>query len=78
MQLTDEFEVSATPNTVWDLIWDLKRVALCLPGCQEVEAGEDGNYKARMLQKIGPFTIRPIRHSLSPYSTAKIKPIDER
>jgi len=28
-----------------------------LPGCEEVEAGEDGNYKARMLQKVGPFTV---------------------
>ena len=57
MELTDSFEVSATPAAVWGLIWDLPRVAMCLPGCEKVEAVDDANYKARMVQKVGPFSV---------------------
>ena len=57
MELTDSFEVSATPETVWGLIWDLPRVAMCLPGCEKVESVDDTNYKARMVQKVGPFSV---------------------
>ena len=57
MELTDQFVVSATPEAVWDLLWDLPRVAMCLPGCEKVEAIDDTTYKARIVQKVGPFSV---------------------
>ena len=57
MEMTDRFEVKATPEAVWQLLWDLPRVAMCLPGCEKVEAVDDSTYKARMVQKVGPFQV---------------------
>ncbi|MEE8518790.1 MAG: SRPBCC domain-containing protein [Dehalococcoidia bacterium] len=57
MELTDRFTVNASAQTVWELLWDLPRVALCLPGCESIEAIDDTNLKARFVQKVGPFQI---------------------
>ncbi|MDA0799126.1 MAG: SRPBCC domain-containing protein [Chloroflexi bacterium] len=57
MELADRFDVPSTPDQVWALFWDLPRVAMCLPGCESIEAVDDTAYKARMVQKVGPFQI---------------------
>jgi carbon monoxide dehydrogenase subunit G len=57
MELTDRFEVSRAPEAVWALLWDLPRVAMCLPGCERVEAVDDSTFKARMVQRVGPFSV---------------------
>ena len=57
MELADRFDVPSTPDQVWALFWDLARVAMCLPGCESIEAIDDTAYKARMVQKVGPFQI---------------------
>jgi carbon monoxide dehydrogenase subunit G len=57
MEIADRFDVPSTPGQVWALFWDLPRVAMCLPGCESIEAIDDTTYKARMVQKVGPFQI---------------------
>ena len=57
MELTDRFVATASPEDVWALFWDLPRVAMCLPGCEKIEAIDDTHLQARMVQKVGPFQI---------------------
>ena len=57
MDLSDTFTVSAPPSEVWELFWDLPRVARCLPGCEGIEALDGGGYRARLVQKVGPFQV---------------------
>ena len=55
MDLSDKFTVSAPPSEVWALFWDLPRVARCLPGCEDIQTLGDGRYRARIVQRVGPF-----------------------
>ena len=57
MDLSDTFTVSAPPSEVWALFWDLPRVARCLPGCEAIEALDGGGYRARLVQRVGPFQV---------------------
>ncbi len=57
MELTDRFEVSASPAEAWAFFWDLPRVAKCLPGCESIEDAGNGAYRARMTQRVGPFKV---------------------
>ena len=38
-------------------MWDLPRLAACLPGCERIEAVGEGAYKTRMTQRVGPFRV---------------------
>ena len=57
MELSDSFTVSASPSEVWALFWDLPRVGRCLPGCEDIQTLDDGGYRARMAQRVGPFSV---------------------
>jgi carbon monoxide dehydrogenase subunit G len=57
LELTDRFTVHASSQDVWALLWDLPRVAMCLPGCESIEVVDDTNLKARFAQKVGPFQV---------------------
>ena len=57
MELTDTFEVSAPAARVWELFFDLPRLARCLPGCEEIHAVDETHYRARMVQRVGPFQV---------------------
>ena len=57
MELTDRFEVGASPAEAWAFFWDLPRVAKCLPGCEGIETTGGSAYRARMVQRVGPFQV---------------------
>ena len=57
MELTDRFAVSASADETWAFFWDLPRVARCLPGCESIETIGDSTYRARLVQKVGPFQV---------------------
>ena len=57
MELSDEFSVSAPPSEVWRLFWDLPRVARSLPGCESIESTGPDAYRARVVQRVGPFKV---------------------
>lgn len=57
MELRDSFAVRASAEEAWAFFWDLPRVARCLPGCERIEAAGDSAYRARMVQKVGPFQV---------------------
>jgi uncharacterized protein len=43
---------------VWDLLWDVSRVASCVPGCQSTEIVDPfARYRATVQEKVGPFRL---------------------
>jgi carbon monoxide dehydrogenase subunit G len=57
MKLRNEFTVPAPLDHAWDVLLDLERVALCLPGAQ-LEGGDGREFQGTMAIKIGPVTSR--------------------
>jgi carbon monoxide dehydrogenase subunit G len=58
MRVTREVVIAAPGSAVWELLWDVRRIVECLPGCveaREVEAHH--RYTARMEQKVGPISL---------------------
>jgi carbon monoxide dehydrogenase subunit G len=58
MRVTREVAIAAPAHALWDLLWDVRRIVECLPGCvdaREVEAHQ--RYAAKMQQKVGPISL---------------------
>lgn len=52
-------EVDTDTKSVWKFLWEVERLARCLPGCQEVEEIEpQKKYKVVVEERIGPFKAR--------------------
>jgi uncharacterized protein len=57
-ELEHSFSIEAAPAEVWEFLWHVDEVARCIPGCEQVTAQTDPNfYKARIIKKIGPFSV---------------------
>ena len=57
-----EFHMAAdlphAPERVWPVMLDIKRIAGCIPGCEQVEEHAHlAEYSALMKQKLGPFKL---------------------
>ena len=52
-------EVDTDTKSVWKFLWEVERLARCLPGCQEVEEIEpQKKYTVVVEERIGPFKAR--------------------
>ena len=50
--------LSAKPEAIWPIFFDVGRIAGLIPGCEQVEEKEPlTRYSALMRQKIGPFKL---------------------
>jgi len=50
--------VKAPRDAVWKFLWDVPRVAACLPGCKEAQVVEEGKrYSAVVGERVGPFKV---------------------
>lgn len=56
MEITQEFVVNRSPDTVWEFFQDVPSVAQCLPGAELAGQGEDGAYQGSLSVKLGPMT----------------------
>ena len=57
-EIEHAFSVEAELEQVWSFIWDVKAVARCIPGCEQVDTVEEGKtYKALVRRAMGPFAI---------------------
>ncbi len=58
MRVTREVPIGSPPAALWELLWDVKRIVECVPGCAEArEIEPHRRYAARMKQKVGPISL---------------------
>ncbi len=58
MDFAMSMELPREPAVVWPILLDFRRVAACIPGCEQVEElVELSHYKAVLKQKVGPFKL---------------------
>jgi len=56
MRFDHMLHVRATPQELWEFLWQVERVAACLPGCRSVRTVEPHrSYEAVLADRIGPF-----------------------
>ncbi|HYZ55986.1 MAG TPA: SRPBCC family protein [Streptosporangiaceae bacterium] len=58
MLITNEFEVAAPVEKVWQFFGDIPNVAACLPGAELTEDLGDEKYKGRVSIRMGPVRLR--------------------
>lgn len=59
MRVEREIAIRAPREAVWDFLWDVPRLAACIPGAKEVRTVEDGKrYAATVSEKVGPFRVQ--------------------
>jgi carbon monoxide dehydrogenase subunit G len=54
----ERFTVNASPDTVWAFLLDPKRLAPCIPGCDELEVIDERTYRLRLTVKVGFLSTR--------------------
>ena len=58
MRVTRELPIVATPAALWELLWDVRQIVACVPGCVDArEITPHQRYAARMTQKVGPISL---------------------
>jgi uncharacterized protein len=59
MKVERDIGVQAAPERVWSFLWDVPRVAACIPGARDVRTVEAGKrYAAVVGEKVGPFRVQ--------------------
>ncbi|MDD7970337.1 CoxG family protein [Roseinatronobacter alkalisoli] len=54
MQMNDTCKIAASPQQVWNALFDADVLKACVPGCQELSGTPDQGYEAVVVQKVGP------------------------
>jgi carbon monoxide dehydrogenase subunit G len=58
IEIARTIDLPLMPDAAWAALWDVPRVARCLPGCQEVtEVEPRRRYRASVKDRVGPFTV---------------------
>lgn len=58
MKFEKTVTVKASREAVWQFLWDVPRVAACLPGCKGAQVVEEGKrYSATVADRVGPFKV---------------------
>lgn len=59
MEFDRDITVSGSPERVWAFLWDIERMARCIPGCQSVRTIVEGQrYEALIAERVGPFKVQ--------------------
>ena len=58
MTMNGEVQLAATRETVYAKLNDPEVLKACIPGCEELEATEDGGFRAVAKMKVGPVSAR--------------------
>jgi carbon monoxide dehydrogenase subunit G len=59
MRFEKQVTVDAPRQNVWDFLWDVSRLAACIPGCETAEEIEPyQRYQATIREKVGPFRVK--------------------
>lgn len=59
MKVERDVTIAAPNQAVWDFLWDVPRLAACIPGAKDVRIVEPGKrYTAVVGDKVGPFRVQ--------------------
>ncbi len=59
MHFAHSLHVHASPEQVWQFLWQTDEVCACMPGCQGVRTLEPmRRYEATIEERVGPFQAR--------------------
>jgi carbon monoxide dehydrogenase subunit G len=58
MTMTGEYQLEATPQTVWDKLNDPNILKACIPGCEQFDKVSDTEFQAVATTKIGPVKTK--------------------
>jgi len=54
-----EVTIAAPREAVWNFLWDVPRLAACIPGAKDVQTLEERRrYTAVVADKVGPFKVQ--------------------
>src|SRR2546423_828176 len=57
MQIENQFQVAAPPETVFAFLLDINRVVGCMPGAELSEGVDPTTFKGKVKIKVGPITV---------------------
>lgn len=55
MDIEKKFRVAAPQTEVWEFVTSAEKIAICMPGVEEVKIQSPGKYKGVMKIKVGPI-----------------------
>jgi hypothetical protein len=58
MEMTGEYRITASRQTVWDALNDPEILKQCVPGCEEMSRTGDDTFEAKVVAKIGPVRAK--------------------
>jgi carbon monoxide dehydrogenase subunit G len=59
MQFEHAIAIDATPAQVWDFLWDVERLARCIPGCEQAAVvAVHQRYTALIIDRVGPLKVK--------------------
>jgi len=58
MDMTGEYRISASRETVWQALNDPDVLKLCIPGCEEIDKKSDTEFSAKVTAKVGPVKAK--------------------
>jgi len=59
MRFEKHVTIQAPRTVIWDCLWNIARLASCVPGCQTVATVEPYvHYQATVQEKVGPFRVK--------------------
>src|SRR6201986_2885510 len=58
MTMSGEVQLPAAKEAVWAKLNDPAVLKACIPGCEELEATDDGGFRAVAKMKVGPVSAR--------------------
>ena len=56
MEMSGEYRIPASRETVWQALNDPEVLRACIPGCQELERTSDTGFAATVKAKVGPVS----------------------
>ena len=57
MQLNNSFTVPTDPDTAWQVLLDVPRIAPCMPGAELTEVIGEHAYKGNAKLRVGPVSL---------------------
>jgi uncharacterized protein len=58
MQMNDQKELPVGKEIAWQALNDITLLKMCIPGCESIQANEDGSYEVLIHAAVGPVKAK--------------------